>query len=98
MVQARFGLDDSADIPRLATRSSRMVRPPIPDMFKRCDMLNLGQATSGELRPSNEFELFTARSNCIMGGSCRVIGGSVRIQDSRFVNPIDGNRELGDPP
>jgi hypothetical protein len=97
VVQTRFVLDDSPDIPRLVTRGSRMVRPP-SNLVQALWHVNLEQATSGKLRPSNEFEPFTARSDCTMGGPCRVIGGSVRIQGSWFVNPIHRNRELADPP
>ena len=51
-------------------------------LFKCYGMLNLEQATGGKCRPSNEFELFNARSDCIIGRSYRVIGMSVRVQGS----------------
>lgn len=93
VVKTWFVLDDSPDIPRLVTRSGRMVCPPFQAVQAFCCvMLNLEQATSGERRPSNEFELFIARSDCIMGGSCRMIGVSVRIRGPRFVIPIHCNR------
>jgi len=92
VVQTRFVLDDYSDIPRLVARSSRMVRLRFRTVQALCDLLNLEQGTSGKFSPSIEFELRTARSDCIVGGPCRMIGGSVQMQGSSFVKRIHRNR------
>src|SRR5258706_3405650 len=82
VVVSWFILDDSPDIPRLDTRSSRMVRPPFR-AFQALWHVKPRAGYCGKLCRSNEFELFTARSDCLLGGSCRVVGVSVRIPGTR---------------